>query len=82
MPVKRVAKDRIGEIQLCLYNPDHRWYFFPGMTVDEILMFKTCDTAGDGRAGFTPHTSFADATAPTDAPPRESIETRCFVFFA
>lgn len=81
VPVRRVAKDRIGEIQLALYNPDHRWYYFPAMTVDEILMFKTCDTASDGRAAFTPHTSFADPTAPADAPARQSIETRCFVFF-
>ena len=27
------------------------------------------------------HSSFADPDAPADAPPRESIETRCLVFF-
>ena len=81
VPVKRVAKDRIGEIQLSLHNPAHRWYCFPAMGVDELLMFKTYDSASDGRACFTPHTSFVDPGAPEDAPARESIESRCFVFF-
>jgi hypothetical protein len=81
IPVKRVAKDRIGEIQLSLYNAGHRWYYFPSMTTDELLVFKTYDSAVDGRACFTPHTSFDDPGAVKDAPPRESLETRCFVFF-
>ncbi len=37
--------------------------------------------AEDGRARFTIHTAFDDPTSPPDAPPRESIETRTFVFF-
>ena len=35
----------------------------------------------DGRARFTIHTSFEDPAVTTDAPPRESLETRCFAFF-
>jgi hypothetical protein len=31
-------------------------------------------------ARFTPHSAFIDPTAPTDAPPRESIEVRTLVF--
>lgn len=79
--VKRMAQDRIGEIQLSLYSSGHRWYYFPAMQVDELLMFKTYDSETDGRARFTPHTSFADPAAAKDAAARESIETRCFVFF-
>ena len=79
--VERRAKDRIGEIQQALYSPQHRWYTFPLMTIDEALLIKTYDSATDGRARFTLHTSFDDPAAPADAPPRESIETRCFVFF-
>ena len=79
--VKRQAKDRIGEIQMAVFNPDHRWFYFPRMTGEEALMFKTYDSADDGRARFTIHTSFDDPTAPIDAPVRQSIETRCFVFF-
>ena len=79
--VTRQAKDRIGEIQLPIYNPAHRWYYFPEMRPNEALLFKTYDSATDGRARFTIHTSFEDPTTAADAPPRESIETRCFVFF-
>ena len=79
--VERQAKDRIGEIQLATYNPAHRWYYFPEVQSDEALLFKTYDSDTDGRARFTIHTSFDDPTAARDAPSRESIETRCLVFF-
>jgi hypothetical protein len=51
------------------------------MQMDEALLFKTFDSETDGRARFTIHSSFDDPDAPADAPPRESIETRCLVFF-
>jgi hypothetical protein len=79
--VKRQAKDRVGEIQFCLYNPNHQWYYFPQMQMDEALVFKTYDSATDGRSRFTIHTSFVDPDAAPDAPVRESIESRCFAFF-
>ena len=49
--------------------------------MNEALLFKTFDSETDGRARFTVHSSFADPGAPVDAPPRESIETRCLLFF-
>jgi hypothetical protein len=79
--VRREARDRIGEIQQAVYNPAHRWYYFPEMQPDEALLIKTYDSATDGRARFTLHTSFDDPTAAADAEPRESLETRCFAFF-
>ncbi|MDH3377409.1 MAG: methyltransferase [Gammaproteobacteria bacterium] len=81
VPVERQAKDRIGELQLATYNPAHRWYYFPELQADETLLFKTYDSDTAGPARFTIHTSFDDPTAGPDAPPRESIETRCLVFF-
>ena len=79
--VKREGRERMGELQLMLYRESHRWCYFPKMTYSEALMFKTFDSRTDGRTQFTPHTSIDDPTAPSDAPPRESIETRCFVFY-
>lgn len=79
--VERRARERIGEIQLAVHSPCHRWFYFPEMRPDEALLLKTYDSATDGRARFTIHTSFDDPNAATDAPSRESIETRCFVFF-
>lgn len=79
--VTRKARDRIGEIQMALYNPDHRWWYFPGMTMEEALLIKTFDSETEGVARFTPHTAFEPPGIPADAPARESIETRCLVFF-
>ena len=79
--MERRAEERIGELQVALHHPEQRWYYFPAMRMDEALLFKTFDSATDGRARFTIHSSFADPTAPPDALPRQSIETRCLVFF-
>jgi hypothetical protein len=79
--VERRAQDRIGELQLAVYNPKHRWYWYPAMAADEAVLIKTYDSARDGRTRFTIHSAFTDPTAPANSPPRESMETRCFVFF-
>ncbi len=79
--VERRAEERIGELQVVLHNPGQRWSYFPEMQMDEALLFKTFDSETDGRARFTVHSSFPDPAAPADAPPRESIETRCLLFF-
>ena len=79
--VERRAEDRIGELQVALHDPGQRWYYFPEMQMDEALLLKTFDSATDGRARFTIHSSCEDPNAPADAGPRESIETRCLLFF-
>jgi hypothetical protein len=79
--VERRAEERTGELQMALHYPGNRWYYFPEMQMDEALLFKTFDSKTDGRARFTIHSSFEDPDAPADAAPRESIETRCLVFF-
>ncbi len=75
-------RHRTGEEFHGTHNPDHRWYYFPEMREAEALLIKCFDSATDGRARFTLHTAFADPTSPADAPARESIEVRCFAFFA
>ena len=79
--MERRAEERIGELQVALHDAGQRWYYYPAMQMDEALVFKTFDSATDGRARFTIHSSFADPSAPADAPPRQSMETRCLVFF-
>ena len=81
VPVERRGEDRTGELQVALHEPEQRWYYYPRMTRDEVLLFKTYDSALDGRTRFTPHSSCKDPRAPGDAAPRESLETRCLVFF-
>ena len=79
--VTRQAKDRIGQIQMARFNPDHDWVYFPAMEEGEVALIKTYDSATDGRTRFTIHTAFSDPSSPEGAMPRQSIETRCFAFF-
>ncbi|BAY17853.1 hypothetical protein NIES21_36950 [Anabaenopsis circularis NIES-21] len=76
-----VYRDRIGETYAVTYNPEHQWFYFPQMQRNEVLFIKCFDSAEDGRARFAAHTAFADPSSPIDAPPRESIELRTFVFY-
>jgi len=65
-------------------SDEHRWYYFPHMTRDEVIVFKNYDSAATQPGkGVGMHTSFEDPATPPDAPsPRESIEVRvvCFWF--
>jgi hypothetical protein len=72
---------RVGQTYRLKFNPRHRWVYFPRMRRDEALVFKVFDSEKDGRARFTPHTSFVDPATPPGAPPRQSIEARALVFF-
>jgi hypothetical protein len=72
---------RVGQTYRLKYSPGHRWFYFPRMRRDEALVFKVYDSEKDGRARFTPHTSFDDPTTPPGAPPRQSIEARALAFF-
>jgi hypothetical protein len=81
LAAERRYPHRVGETYQVRHNPAHRWFYFPEMRRDEALVFKVYDSAQDGRARFTAHTSFVDPTTPPGAPPRQSIEARTFAFF-
>ena len=81
MIAERRYPTRIGQTYRLRYGAGHRWFYFPLMRRDEALVFKVFDSATDGRARFTGHTSFEDPTTPPGAPPRQSIEARALVFF-
>jgi hypothetical protein len=78
---ERRYPNRVGETYRVGYNPEHRWFYFPLMRRDEALVFKVFDSATDGRARFTAHSSFEDPTTPPGAPARQSIEARTLAFF-
>jgi len=70
------------EVYMLCYSGRHRWYYFPRMRREEALVLKCFDTA-EGVAGrCTAHSAFDDPLTPPDAPPRESIEARAFVFYS
>ncbi len=62
------------------HNPAHRWHWFPRMTRDEALIFKTYDS-DPARARCVPHVAFDDPDCPADAPPRASIEMRATAYW-
>ncbi|HYL87499.1 MAG TPA: CmcJ/NvfI family oxidoreductase [Burkholderiales bacterium] len=78
---ERRYPDRVGQTYRLKYNPAHRWFYFPEMRRDEAIVFKVFDSLQDGRARFTPHTSFDDPSTPAGAAPRQSIEARALAFF-
>jgi hypothetical protein len=78
---ERRYPNRVGQTYRLKHNANHRWFYFPRMRRDEAIVFKVYDSAKDGRARFTPHTSFDDPTTPPGAPPRQSIEVRALAFF-
>jgi hypothetical protein len=76
-----VPTDLKHEVYMVRFSPRHRWFYFPAMEANEVLLIKGFDSMEDGRARFTAHAAFEDPTAPASAPPRESIEARVLVFY-
>ncbi|HTR36994.1 MAG TPA: CmcJ/NvfI family oxidoreductase [Bryobacteraceae bacterium] len=73
------GEDAMPSASVFHFNPNHRWWYFPDMTRDEVLLLKFFDS-DQSRAWRTPHTAFHDPTYP-DATTRRSIEFRSFAFF-
>ena len=79
--VERRAHDRIGQTRHASFDPKNVWYYFPEMEPGEVLLIKNYDSEEDGRARYALHSAFEDPSSRQGASPRESIETRAFVFF-
>ena len=88
--------DRIGENYFARHAPRHRWYFYPELTRDEVILIKQWDSAGqlaqsrgqhsdasnaEAPCTFSFHSAFKDPETPVDAPDRWSIEVRCVVIY-
>jgi hypothetical protein len=62
------------------HSPDHRWWYFPDMTPDEVILIKFYDSDHRG-AWRCPHTAFRDTTRP-DAKQRRSMEFRAIAYYS
>lgn len=62
------------------HDPSHRWHWFPDMTRDEALVFKTHDS-DPTRAHCVPHVAFDNPLTGPDVPPRASIEMRAIALW-
>ena len=81
-PSRRIYPDRIGETYVVTYGAKHKWLYFPEMMRDEVLIFKVYDSAIDGKARWTAHSSFPLPNQDNNKYPRESCEMRALVFFS
>jgi|EP00945_MAST-04E_sp_MAST-4E-sp1_P007153 hypothetical protein len=60
----------------------HRWYYFPHMRKDEVLLFTQFDSdTSEARARFCFHSAFSDVTVSKERPARESMEVRAMALF-
>ena len=61
----------------------HRWYTFPEMQPDEVVVFRTFDSdrVSRGETFWTPHSAFSDPTVAPGRPSRRSIELRATCLF-
>ena len=71
----------VGEIYSFKHNPNHRWFYAPKMTPDEVILLKCFDSGTNGQASFTGHTGFLNPNLPKKFTPRESIEARTLVVY-
>ena len=73
--------DKIGETYAVVHRDRHRWFYFPQLRPDEVVLLKIYDSKVDGPVRLSAHTAFEDPTSPPGAPARRSIELRALVFY-
>lgn len=74
-------RDRNGENYVMRHSEQHKWWYFPEMTPEQVILLKTFDSEQDGRARWVGHSAFEDPNSREDAPYRESVEIRTIAFF-
>jgi hypothetical protein len=65
--------------QGCRHSDRHEWWYFPDLTIDDVVVFVGFDSARGDRPSSL-HVSFEDLTVPEPVP-RASIESRFFALF-
>ena len=64
------------------YNPEQRWYYYPKMKPDEMLVFKQYDTRqSDPTMRQAYHGAVVDPCTTDDSPLRQTIEVRVLALF-
>ena len=68
------------ELSVYHYNPGQRWFYFPNLRRDDLLVFTGYDSDSARPQGVA-HAAFTDPSCPEGVPPRESIDERLIAFF-
>jgi hypothetical protein len=79
IPAHCEEEDKLPAASVFHFSPKHRWWYFPDMTRDEVLLVKFHDS-DHSKAWRSPHTSFRDPSV-KETVPRESIEFRTIAYF-
>lgn len=74
------GEDEMTAATIFHHSPDHRWWYFPDMTSEEVILIKFYDS-DHSTAWRCPHTAFRDSSRP-DAHPRRSMEFRGIAYFS
>lgn len=69
-----------GEIGFVRHTQRQRWYWYPRLGPDRLLLFCGFDS-DPSMPSMVMHSAFANPLCPPDAPPRVSVEFRCFAFW-
>lgn len=72
------GRDTTFDISLVRHRPSHRWYYYPALTADEVIVFK-CWTLKPSPEPAVFHSSFR--MPGEDTIPRVSIEARAFALW-
>jgi hypothetical protein len=87
IPVSDYAGSGIDFEALAVLGPiepsQYRWYAFPELRTDEVVVFRTYDTelVERGETWFTPHSAFRDPAVEIGRPARSSIELRAICLY-
>jgi hypothetical protein len=72
-------EDQLPAASVFHFSPKHRWWYFPDMTREEVLLVKFYDS-DHSKAWRSPHTAFRDPRV-QQAEPRESSEFRTMAYY-
>lgn len=65
-----------GQIAVQRFSPNQRWYFYPELGPDRLLVFCGFDS-DPSLPSMVTHCAFTNPDCPSDSRPRVSIESRC-----
>lgn len=82
VPNDLIYPDRRGQTYAVSHNDSHQWFYYPGQTKEEVLLFRHFDLeagASIGTTGAAAHTAVEEPTRPNFAEARQSLELRILV---
>lgn len=77
----RFPTGRTGGVMAIRHRDEHRWVYFPKMSVEEVLIFKSFDPRASGANRFGVHCAVDEPGMTGAERIRESIEIRAIAIF-